>query len=63
MVSYLVHYDTLLQNATDITKCDSSISKYGSYYKMRRILPNIDKNSTIYFFNLIITTIITTMQR
>ena len=44
-VSYLVHYDTLSQNAADIaakydgyfiTKCDSLIAKYGSYYKMRR---------------------------
>ena len=26
MVSYLIHYDTLLQNATDIiTKCDRSL--------------------------------------
>ena len=31
-VSYLIHYDSLLQSATDIiTKCDS-------YYKMRRLL-------------------------
>ena len=29
-VSYLVHYDTLLQNATDI------ITKYVSYYKISR---------------------------
>ena len=45
-VSYLVHYDTFLQNATDIiTKCDSYfiyrmqqrfITKCYSYYKMRR---------------------------
>ena len=30
MISYLVHYGTLLQNATDI------ITKFGSYYKMRQ---------------------------
>ena len=28
----------LLQNATVITKCDDFITKYNSYYKMRRLL-------------------------
>ena len=28
----------LLQNATVITKCDDFITKYRSYYKMRRLL-------------------------
>ena len=28
----------LLQNATVITKCDDFITKYDSYYKMRRLL-------------------------
>ena len=53
-VSYLIHYDSLLQNATYyykmrqlfyykmrqkfITKCDDFITKYDSYYKMRRLL-------------------------
>ena len=38
-VSYLIRYDSLLQNATDvITKCDSFIIKCDSYYKMRRLL-------------------------
>ena len=45
VVSYLVHYDTLLQNVTDIiTKCDSNfitkynslVTKCNSYYKIRR---------------------------
>ena len=45
VVSYLVHYDTLLQNATDIitkydsffiTKCGSFIIKCDSYYKIRQ---------------------------
>ena len=40
-VSYLIHYGTLLQNATDIiTKCDSYfITKYGKkvYYKMHQV--------------------------
>ena len=42
-VSYLIHYDSLLQNAvvllqnaTVITKCDDFITKCDSYYKMRR---------------------------
>ena len=46
-VSYLIHYDSLLQNATDIiTKCDRSLSqnetgfllatKCDSFYKLRR---------------------------
>ena len=44
-VSYLIHYDSLLQNATDIiTKCDSyCITKCDKmcqvfYYKMRQLL-------------------------
>ena len=49
-VSYLIHYDTLLQNAIDIItrcdsyfitkcdKCDDFITKCDSYYKMRRLL-------------------------
>ena len=46
-VSYLIRYDSLLQNATDIvtkcdsnfiTKCDRFITKCGSYYKIRRLL-------------------------
>ena len=39
-VSYLIRYDSLLQNATDaITKCDSYfITKYDKvYYKMRQV--------------------------
>ena len=46
MVSYLIHYDGFLQNATDITKCDSYFitkcdksllqNKSGFYYKMQR---------------------------
>ena len=36
-VSYLIRYDSLLQNATDvITKCNSFITKCDSYYKMQR---------------------------
>ena len=38
-VSYIVHYDTLLQNATDvITKCDSYfiLNPKEVYYKMRQ---------------------------
>ena len=44
-VSYLIRYDSLLQNATDVitkrdsyvtTKCHSFITKCDSYYKMRR---------------------------
>ena len=49
MVSYLVHYDTVLKNATDIitkcvrcvvTKCDSYYKARRFYYKMRRLLQN-----------------------
>ena len=50
MISYLVHYDTSLENATDvITKSDSYlitkcvrffITKYDSYYKIRHLLQN-----------------------
>ena len=46
MVSYLIHYDGFLQNATDITKCDSYFitkcdksllqNTSGFYYKMQR---------------------------
>ena len=40
-VSYLIRYDSLLQNATDvITKCDSFITKCDSYYKMRQLIQN-----------------------
>ena len=55
-MSYLVHYNTLLQNAIDsITKRDKSllqnvsgfyykmrqfITKYDSYYKIRQLLQN-----------------------
>ena len=36
-VSYLFHYDTLSQNATDIiTKCDSYFY-YKVYYKMHQV--------------------------
>ena len=40
MVSYLICYNSLLQNATDVTtKCDSCfITKCDSYYKIRRLL-------------------------
>ena len=47
MFSYLIRYDSLLQNATNIitkcsscfiTNCDSFITKCNSYYKMRRLL-------------------------
>ena len=46
-VSYLICYDSLLQNVTDIitkcdsyfiTKCDSFITTCDSYYKMLRLL-------------------------
>ena len=52
-VSYLIHYDSLLQNAsgfslqnatvllqnvTVTTNCNSFITKCDSYYKMRRLL-------------------------
>ena len=49
MVSYLVHYDTLLQNTTDIitkcvrcviTKCDSYYKARRFCYKMRHLLQN-----------------------
>ena len=55
-VSYLMHYDSLLQNATDIiTKCDSyfitkcnrsllqnaSVFLWQFYYKMRQLLQNM----------------------
>ena len=61
MFSYLVHYDTLLQNGTDfiikcnthfITKCDKSlkfinfITKYDVYYKMCRCRHK--QNSVLY---------------
>lgn len=37
--SYLIHYDTILQNATDvITKCDSC-------YEMQRLLQNASVQS------------------
>ena len=40
MVSYLVYYDTLLQNATDIiTKCFLQIRQV-LHYKMRQLLQN-----------------------
>ena len=33
---HMIHYDALLQNVTDIiTKCDSFIAKYKSYYKLQ----------------------------
>ena len=44
-VSYLIHYDSLLQNVADIitkcvsyfiTKCDSIITNWDSYYKLRQ---------------------------
>ena len=37
-VSYLIYYDSLLQNATEIiTKCDSCfITKCDVYYKLRQ---------------------------
>ena len=47
MVSYLIRYDSLLQNVTDIitkcdryfiTKCDSFVTTCDSYYKMLRLL-------------------------
>ena len=44
MVSYFVHCDTLLQNATDIiTKYDKSLLKNASdfSYKMRQLLKNV----------------------
>ena len=46
-VSYLIRYDSLLQNATDIitkwdsyfiTRCDSYYKLRRFYYKMRRLL-------------------------
>ena len=43
MVSYLICYDSLLQNATDIiTKCDSFFLQNATkvYYKMRQFLQN-----------------------
>ena len=49
-VSYLIRYDSLLQNATDIiTKCVRFfITKCDSYYKMRRLL-QIATVQGIYF--------------
>ena len=35
---FLQNATVLLQNAVVITKCDSSITKCYSYYKMRRLL-------------------------
>ena len=33
---HMIHYDALLHNVTDIiTKCDSFIAKYKSYYKLQ----------------------------
>ena len=50
-VSHLVHYDTILQNPTDIiakcnsdfiTKCDKGLLQmHQLYYKMRRLLQNV----------------------
>ena len=38
-VSYLIRYDSLLQNTIDvITKCDNFITKCDRYYKMQRLL-------------------------
>ena len=37
-VSFLIRYDSLLQNATVITNCDNFITKRDSYYKMRPLL-------------------------
>ena len=61
MVSYLVHYDALLHNATDIitkcvrffiTKCDSFITNCDSFYKMRRFYYKIQRllqNASVHF--------------
>ena len=59
--SYLVHYDTLLQNATvTITKCNTFITKCDSYckmrrfycklwhYQMQRVLQNVFVHSTLW---------------
>ena len=35
----------LLQNATVVTKCDDFITKFDSYYKMRRFLQNATVNT------------------
>ena len=53
VVSYLLHYDTLLQNTavliqnpTFITKCDNFVTKCDVYYKMRRCyIPEADLGS------------------
>ena len=38
-VSYIIHYDSLLQNATDvITNCDDFNTECNSYYKMQCLL-------------------------
>ena len=55
LVSYLIHHDTLLQNATDdirkhgsyyITKCVDFITKCDSYYKLRRLFQNASVQGT-----------------
>ena len=55
VVSYLIHYNSLLQIATDIiakcedyfiTKCDSYYKLRRFYYKMRKLLGAIHKVRT-----------------
>ena len=41
-VLYLIHYNSLLQTATDIiTKCDSFITKCDSYYELQPFYYNM----------------------
>ena len=55
MVSYLVHYDTLLQNVTDvitrydgyfITKCDKSLLQTGSAFLLQNATV-LSQNATV----------------
>ena len=53
-VSYLIRYDSLLQNVTDIiAKCDSYfITKCNSYYKLQRFcykMRQLLQNATFYY--------------
>ena len=48
LVSYLIHHDTLLQNATDDIRKHGSyyITKCDSYYKLRRLFQNASVQGT-----------------
>ena len=67
MVSYLIHYERLLQNVADIiTKCDSFITKCDSYFITkcdRSLLQNASvfllQNATVLLQNATVITNVT----